>query len=69
MKPIEIGYLCARGHYCFYADPAARGECGSKSIGSIFMMPDRGIDPLVIGEAIDEASQHLGAVIEPWRTQ
>ena len=67
MDEVEIGYLCSRGHYCFFADPDEHGECGSKSMGKLVFVPISGLGAAEGWEAIDEASQHLGDVFETWR--
>ena len=69
MRPveIEIGYLCARGHYCFYADPEEGGQCGSKRVGTITLSLADGVDMQEVSEAATEADDHLHDVIATWR--
>ena len=64
---VDIGYLCGRGHYCFYADPEEGGECGSKKVGTLTLSLDPALTEEERSELLMEASDHLGEVIDTWR--
>ena len=65
---IEIGYVCSRGHFCFYADPDERGECGSKSVGTITVNMHVELTEDERDEVLGESAFSLGHVYETWRT-
>lgn len=43
MRRVEIGYLCSRGHYVFYADEEW-DICGSKRTAGIYVEMDKGVE-------------------------
>ena len=64
---VTLGFLCSRGHFCFFADPDENGECGSKDVGAITLTFS---DDLRMDERaglLDEATDSLREKLETWR--
>jgi hypothetical protein len=63
-EPVEIGYLCRKGHFIFHDEPVYDGACGSKRMAGIFVVPEEGVYPHYFAEALGEAredfAQELG---------
>lgn len=66
VQKIKIGYLCSRGHYCFDADPEEGGQCGSKSVGDIYVEVNDDW-PNTPESYVVDADNSLSEVIETWR--
>ncbi|PZF83231.1 hypothetical protein [Jiangella anatolica] len=72
MRRIEIGYLCRKGHYCFYADPEEDGACGAPGVGRIWLEIEPEWDDDAEAEErtdqiIWEADDSLAEKFEAWR--
>lgn len=76
MRRIEIGYLCRKGHYCFWSDPEEDGACGAPGVGRIWLEvePDWEEDDgdgeapgEYVDQMVDEANRSLAQQIEEWR--
>lgn len=64
IEPIEIGYLCRRGHFIFHDDPDVDYACGSKRMAGVFVTPEEGVYPDMFAEALDEARADFGSALE-----
>lgn len=52
-EPVEIGFMCRKGHFIFYDEPDFDGSCGSKKIAGIFVVPEEGVYPHSFREALE----------------
>jgi hypothetical protein len=59
-EPVEIGFLCRKGHFIFYDEPEFDGSCGSKKMAGIFVVPEEGVYPHMFAESLAEARQDFG---------
>jgi hypothetical protein len=70
VRETEIGYLCGKGHYLFYADSEETESCGSKRVAGIYLRLEATDDEWA-GESIadirQEADDHLRRVIDLYR--
>lgn len=60
-EPVEIGFMCRRGHFLFYDEPDLDDSCGSKRMAGIFVVPEEGVYRGMFNEALDEARTKFGA--------
>lgn len=63
-EPVELGYLCRKGHFVFHDDPDVDYACGSKRMATVIVQPDEGVYPDMLAEALDEARADFGAALE-----
>ena len=67
-KEVEIGYLCAHGHYVFHG--VGEDTCGTKRIGTITVEPDRDVEFSEPEEVRDEKGRvimsHSGFSESDW---
>lgn len=59
-EPVEIGYLCRRGHFIFYDEPDVDNSCGSKRIAGLYAVPDEDVYPHTFAEKLAEAREDFG---------
>jgi hypothetical protein len=59
-EPVEIGFLCRRGHFIFYDEPDVDTSCGSKRMAGIFVVPEEGVYPHYFADALADAREDFG---------
>lgn len=62
-EPVEIGYLCRKGHFIFHDEPGLDNACGSKRMAGIFVVPEEGVYPHYFAEAVQDAREDFGEAL------